>query len=299
MELNPNISLVTNIILPISLFMIMLGMGLSLVLADFKRVLQEPKAVLVGMLNQLVLLPIIGFGFVYIFGLSPIYAVGFMILTFCPGGPASNLITHVARGDIALAITLTAIASSVTAFSIPVLTQWALSYFGEGGQLVSLPMLLTIGQIFAITILPVSIGMFLKHRFPEFADSMDRPVRIGATLTFVLILITLIVIAWDIIVSEFSTFAFMCSLLNVTTLCLGYIVARLSKLDKKKAITIAIESGIQNTTLAFIMALTILDNYQYAVPAAIYGVLMFISGGLIMLFSRPLLNETSPYQQKN
>lgn len=263
----------------------MLGMGLSLTLADFKRVLVYPKAVLIGMTNQLVLLPIIAFGLAHLFDLSPTFAVGLMLLGFCPGGPSSNLITHVARGDTALAISLTAIASCLTAFTIPIYSQWALNYFGTSGEAIYLPFLNTFGQILAITIIPVSIGMFIRYKFTDFALRFDKAVRLGATLTFVLILITLIVMAWDIIIAHFPKMGIVCTLLNVSTLLLGYLAARTFRLNTQQAITIAVESGIQNTSLAFVMALTILNNYEYGVPAAIYGLLMFVSGGLIMYFS--------------
>lgn len=287
MEINPNISILTNWILPASLFLIMLGMGLSLTISDFRRVLVYPKAVCIGMVNQLILLPLIAFSLTYIFALPTAFAVGLMLLGFCPGGPSSNLITHVARGDTALAITLTAIASFLTAITIPLMSQWALNHFTDSGDPIHLPFLMTLGQILIITIVPVSIGMWIRHRYTALALRFDKAVRIGATLTFVLILITLIIMAWDIIVAHFVELAGICFLLNASTLLLGFVASKLFALPRPQAISIAVESGIQNTSLAFVMALSILDNYEYGVPAAIYGLLMFVSGGLIMfIFGR-------------
>ncbi|MCB0638870.1 MAG: bile acid:sodium symporter family protein, partial [Lewinella sp.] len=169
--------IITTTLLPLSLFVIMLGVGLSLTPADFTRILRYPKAMVAGLTNQVVLLPIIGYLLLFVFELPPAMAVGFMILAACPGGPTSNLITHVARGDTALSITLTAVTSVVTVFTIPLVTNWSLVQFLGESQDIRLPLLPTIGRIIGITLLPVSLGMLVRQYQTGLALRLERPAR--------------------------------------------------------------------------------------------------------------------------
>ena len=143
-------SALTTIVLPASLFIIMLGMGLSLVVDDFRRVIQYPKAVAIGLFNQLILLPLIGYGLAVMLGLGPAFAVGLMLLAACPGGVTSNLITHVAKGDTALSITMTAIASFITVFTIPLIVSWSLGQFMGESRSIELPIIQTMGRCILI-----------------------------------------------------------------------------------------------------------------------------------------------------
>jgi BASS family bile acid:Na+ symporter len=275
-------SLLTTVVLPASLFVIMIGMGLSLTLADFSRVVRFPKAVAIGLVNQLIVLPIIGFGICYLFRLSPMMAVGLMLLSACPGGATSNLISYVAKGDIALSVTLTAISSSVTIFTIPLITAWALLHFIGESQEIALPVLKTMGQIFGITALPVSLGMLVRARNAAFADRMERPMRIASTVLFVLILAGIVIADWDTLVESFPVLAPATFFLNIVTMSLGWLVAKLVGLDFAQRITIAIESGIQNGTLAIVVASSILLMPDLGLAAAIYSIAMFLSGGAMM-----------------
>jgi len=196
----------TTTILPISLFIIMLGMGLSLVIADFKRIALYPKATLIGLTNQLILLPIIAFGIVTLLSLPPMVAIGFMLLAACPGGVTSNLITHVSRGDTALSITLTAISSFASVVTIPFIMSSSLLHFLGDAQPIALPVVKTVMQILVITIVPVSIGMTIRHFFPEFAKRMDKPTRIFSSIIFLIILISIIVTNTEIIRLYFFEF---------------------------------------------------------------------------------------------
>src|SRR5690554_1853524 len=181
-------SILTSVVLPLALFIIMLGVGLSLVLDDFKRVVIYPKAVVVGLVNQLILLPLVAFGLAKLFGLSPMMAVGLMLIACCTGGVTSNLITYVARGDAALSITLTAISGVVVVVTIPLILVFSMDYFMGETQAVAVPIGQTIGQIAGVTILPVTLGMLIRRFKPGFALRMERPARIGSTVIFVLIL---------------------------------------------------------------------------------------------------------------
>ena len=185
--------IIGQIFLPISLAIIMFGMGLSLVTDDFVRLFAYPKAVLVGLCNQLLFLPLIGFAIVVLFDLNPTMAIGVMILSVCPGGPTSNLITQVARGNIGLSVTLTALASLITVFTIPVLLSKAIAYFtGNTDVVIQLPILETMLQILMITIIPISIGMIIRKRREAFALSMEKLMRTASTVLFVIIFLIII-----------------------------------------------------------------------------------------------------------
>lgn len=276
--------MLTTVILPASLFIIMLGMGFSLVTDDFKRVLKYPKAAMIGLANQLILLPMIGFAIASLFGLSPIFAVGLMIISACPGGVTSNLITHVAKGDTALSITMTAIASFITVFSIPLIINFGMVMFMDESQIIELPVFETMGKVIGITILPVSIGMWIRHLKPDFAIKMERPTRITSTVIFVVILVGVIAANWGRLLEYFTVLSGATLALNVATMGLGYFAARLFQLDLKQSLSITIESGIQNGTLAIVIAETILNQNEMALPAGVYSIMMFITGGLMMAY---------------
>jgi len=277
-------TILTTTILPLSLFIIMLGMGLSLVIADFKRIALYPKATIIGLTNQLIFLPLIAFAIVSILNLSPMVAVGFMLLAACPGGVTSNLITHVSRGDTALSITLTAISSFASVVTIPFIISSSLFHFLGDAQSIELPVVKTIIQILAITIVPVSIGMTVRHFFPNFATKMDKPTRIFSTVIFLIILISIIATNTETIRLYFFEFGGVSLFLNVVTMGLGFLAAKFFKLNLPQSISIAIESGIQNSTLAIVIATSILKQGDLSLPAAIYGLIMFLPGGFMMWY---------------
>ncbi|MEL6343196.1 MAG: bile acid:sodium symporter family protein [Myxococcota bacterium] len=275
-------SVLTSVILPLSLFIIMLGMGLSLVPDDFRRVVRFPKAFSVGLVNQLILLPILGFLLAVGFGLAPTLAVGLMILAACPGGVTSNLIAHVSRGDTALSITLTAINSAVTVITIPLIVSGSLAYFLGESQPVTLPVLKTIAQIVGITVLPVSIGMLVRNRAEGFATRMEQTVKIASAVLFVVITLGIIAANLDLLKEHFVSLAGVTIALNVLTMAIGFISSRLFGLTLRETITVSIESGIQNGTLAIVIATSILKMGDLALPAGIYSLVMFATGGAMM-----------------
>lgn len=278
-------SILTTVILPISLAIIMLGMGLSLTISDFKNVFKNPKAALIGLTNQMLILPLIGFILAVTFDLDPVLAVGLMIISACPGGATSNLITHVAKGDIALSISLTAFTSIATVFTIPIILSFSLNYFmNETGNTIELPIGETMLQITGITILPVSIGMLIKHFKTSFAKKMEKPMRIASTVIFIAVVLGIILANRDIIVSSFKSSGLVALLLNVTTMATGYFSARIFKLNLKQSISITIESGIQNGTLAIVVALSILNRMELSIPGVVYSLLMFFTSGFLMWY---------------
>jgi BASS family bile acid:Na+ symporter len=275
--------LISNVFLPISLAIIMLGMGMSLIPADFTRIIKYPKAILLGLTNQLVFLPIIGFSLAIAFDLNPIMAVGLMILATCPGGATSNLITQVCKGNIALSVTLTAIASIASILTIPFILSFALEYFGsDAGAKIKLPIMETILQIMVITVIPISIGMLIRKFKAKFAKRMEKTMRIASTVIFILVFIAVIAANFNILGKAFKEVGLATLLLNIITMGLGYLTARLFKLDVKSIISVTVESGIQNGTLALVIATSVLNNVEMGIPTGAYVIWMFLTGGILM-----------------
>ena len=275
--------IISKVFLPLSLAIIMLGMGMTLIISDFTRILKKPKDILIGLTNQLVFLPIIGFSLAIAFNLSPVMAVGLMILATCPGGPTSNLITQVCRGNIALSVTLTAITSILSVLTIPFILSYALEYFGTDTNVtIKLPILDTILQIMVITIIPISIGMLIRRFKTKFAKRLEKPMRIASTVIFALVFLAVLAANSSIIGKAMREVGLVTLLLNLITMGLGYVTARIFKLNFKSAISITVESGIQNGTLAFVIATSILNNVEMGVPTGAYAIWMFITGGILM-----------------
>ncbi len=273
---------ISGVLFPAILATLMLGMGMTLSPADFKRVAVFPKAALVGLASQVLLLPLLGWLIVSIWPLPTVIAVGVMIVAACPGGATSNLITYFSRGDVALSITLTALSSVVTVFSIPLIINAALTYFTGEGQDIQLPVLKTILQIITLTVLPVSIGMAVSSFFPRFARWFEKPMSWISALFIVLAVVLIVLViqqrgsVWDFVAQAGPVVL----ALNVASLSLGFLIGKLLKLPVSQAITIAIETGIQNGTLGITIASSpfLLNRPEMAVPAAVYGIAMCITG---------------------
>ncbi|MFC7357456.1 bile acid:sodium symporter family protein [Jejudonia soesokkakensis] len=283
---------ISTLILAGALFIIMLGMGLSLKSEDFKRIALYPKGIFVGLTNQLVLLPIVGLLIAVFLNLAPEIAIGIMILSACPGGPTSNLISHLAKGDLALSVTLTALSSLITILTIPFIVNFSLEYFLGAGQIIELNVLQTIAQIFVIVVIPIGIGMLIRKYKATFALKMAKPVRIASGILLALIIVALVVKERANFVSYFEQAGLATLLLNLVTMGLGFISAKAFKLRRQSAVSIAIESGIQNGTLAITIAVLLLQNTTYAIAPAVYSLLMFITGfGVIYLSTKSEKNS--------
>ena len=275
--------IISNIFLPLSLAIIMFGMGMTLIPRDFTRIIKYPKAAFIGLTNQLIFLPIIGFFLAITFNLNPTMAVGLMILATCPGGPTSNLITQVCKGNIALSVTLTAIASIISILTIPFILSYALEYFGSStGVTIQLPIVDTIIQIMGITVIPISIGMIVRKYKWRFAKRMEKPMRIASTVIFILVFIAVLAANFEMIGTGMKEVGLVTLALNILTMGLGYLTAKLFKLNLKNAISITVESGIQNGTLAFVIASSILKNVEMGIPIGAYSIWMFVTGGILM-----------------
>ena len=267
-----------SLFLPLALGVIMLGLGLSLTLADFTRVVKYPKPVMIGLGCQLLVLPLACFFMVQAFGLAPALAVGMMLLAASPGGPSANLYSHLAHGDVALNITLTAVNSVVAVLTLPFIVNLSLAYFMEGDQAIPLQFTKII-QVFIIVLGPVAIGMFLRSRFPRFAASMESPVKVVSVLFLVLIIVLAFVKDWQTVIDYAPVVGAAALAFNLVSLAVGYLVPRLMKLSLRQSIAIGMEIGIHNGTLAIALALSpaLLNNSTMAIPAALYSIIMFFT----------------------
>ena len=280
------VTLVNSVIIPICLFLIMMGMGLTLVTNDFKRVLKYPKAVGIGLTNQLILLPIIGFALANIMPLRPEYAVGVMLLVLCPGGTTSNLFTYLAKGDVALSVTMTAIASVITVFTIPIVLSFSLIYFMGSGSEFELPVVKTMLTLVVLTIVPISVGMLIKRYASTVADRSQVYVSRFGVIFLTFLVLFLGYVQRDIIVDAFIATGPVSVLLNLSTMALGYYSSKWVGLNWAQRTSVTLEVGLQNSTLSIFMALTLLSNYDMSMMPAIYTLVMFLSAGiLVRIFS--------------
>jgi BASS family bile acid:Na+ symporter len=269
-------NVVNAVLLPLALGIIMLGLGLSLTLADFKRVISYPKAVIIGLTSQMLILPFVCFFLAKFFGLAPELAVGLMLLSASPGGPTANLYSHLAKGDVALNITLTAVNSLFTLITLPFIVNFAIGYFMESGQVIPMQFK-KVMEVFAIVLIPVTIGMLVKSKYPKVSISLDKPVRILSALFLVFIIAAAIYQEKENVVSYFKQVGLAALVFNLISLAAGYYIPRFFKLQKKQAISIGMEIGIHNGTLAIYIALTVLANSAMSIPPAIYSLIMFFT----------------------
>ncbi len=278
----------TAVFLPLALFIIMLGMGLGLTLDDFKRIFVAPKAVVLGLMAQLIMLPGLGFLLAVLFPLTPELAVGLTLVAACPGGPTSNLITYLARGNVALSITLTAISSLLTVFTIPLVVTLAMQTFMSEATTLNLPFLGTVIQIAVITLIPVALGMTLHHYLPMLAARLEKWVKWLSLFFLGVIIIGLLAKERANVGDFFVQVGGVTLTLMVFAMSLGYAIATLAQLDNRSATAITVEVGIQNGTLAIAIASapTLLNTPAMAIPAAIYSLLMFIVSGLFAGWAR-------------
>ena len=274
-------SLITNVMLPIALGVIMLGLGLSLTVADFTRIVRYPKAVVVGLFVQMFVLTGICFGITVFFKLPPELAVGMMLLAASPGGASANIYSHLAHGDVALNITLTAINSALSLVVLPFIVSLSLQYFMASDQYVPPPFKKII-EVGVIILGPVLIGMFVRSRFAAFAARMEKPIRIFSVLLLALLVVVTVIQQWAAFAKYFPVIGLACLVFNLASLGVGYGVPRLLKLPDKQAIAIAMEIGIHNGTLAIYIAFNVLANGLMSVPAAIYSLIMFVTAALFV-----------------
>ncbi|MFE2977362.1 bile acid:sodium symporter family protein [Streptomyces sp. NPDC059258] len=267
---------IATVMLPLALAVIMLGLGLSLTVEDFRRVRRHPRAVVVALLCQALLLPAACFGLVVAFGLSPELAVGMMLLAASPGGTTANLFSHLFGGDVALNVTLTAINAVVAVVTLPVITNSALLHFepgiGEDGLGLQFGKVL---QVFALVLAPVVIGLVVRRRSEAFALRMDRPVRLLSVVVLVAVIVGAILAERSNITDYLVDAGPVALLFCVLSLTTGYFVPRWARVGKPQAIACSMEIGVHNSAVAMTLAISVLGSVSLAVPAAVYGVLAY------------------------
>jgi bile acid:Na+ symporter, BASS family len=267
-------------LLPLALFVIMTGLGLSLTVADFRRVAQYPRGVVIGLANLLLMSPLLAFLSALIFGLGPELAVGMVLLGAAPGGTTANLLTHLARGDVALSVTMTAISSLAAVVTTPIFLALATSHFlgQEGGA--DLQMGRIVLRILLITLVPLALGMTVRHWAPGLAQRAEPWVKRAALAFFVLVVIGAMYEARNEALGMLFAVGAATLALNLSAMTISWFIARRAKLDLRQSTAIAIELGVHNTTLT--MAVGAMIAPVYMIPGAVYGIQMIITAGLFV-----------------
>ena len=271
-------SALTTVGLPIALGIIMFGLGLSLTVDDFRRVRQHPRAVIVALVCQLILLPAICFGLVLLLDLPALLGIGMMLLAASPGGTTANLFSHLFRGDVALNITLTAINTVIAVVTLPVITGLAIAYYDRQDD-VSMP-LVEIVKVFALILLPVGIGMLVNARATGFARRMDKPVRIGSAVILAVLVLGILLDQRENVSDYLADVGLITALFCAISLVVGYYVPKAFGVTGPQAIASSMEVGVHNATLAIFVAVEVLDEVEISVPAAVYSLVMFLFAAL-------------------
>jgi BASS family bile acid:Na+ symporter len=268
----------TTVGLPVALGIIMLGLGLGLTLADFRRVVAYPKPALIALVCQVLLLPVLCFGIVLALDLPPALAVGMMLLAASPGGTTANLYSHLFGGHVALNVTLTAVNSVLAVFTLPIIVNMSASYFLEGADSIGLQFDKVV-QVFAIVLVPVAIGMAVRARIPGLADRLAKPVKILSVIVLVAVIAGTLLKERDNIVDYLVAVGIAVLIFNIISLAIGYGAPRLAGVGRRESIAAGMEIGIHNSTLAITIAVSpaLLNSTEMAIPAAVYGIVMFFT----------------------
>ena len=267
------------VFLPLALAVVMAGLGLHLTLADFRRVLAMPRAVGVALAVQSLLLPPLAFGLALLAGLPGELGLGLVLLAASPGGVTANLFSHIARGDVALNISLTAINSLLALATLPVWTALALSVFlGDAASVP--PPIRKVLEVALLVVLPVALGMALRRWRPALAHAAERPVRLLSSLLLGLLIALAFISEWETVRTFLPVVGLACVAFNVASLASGYLAARAAKLAQPQAIAISFEIGIHNGTLAIFIAIEVLQRSQAAIAPAVYSLSMYLTGAL-------------------
>lgn len=266
-----------DILLPLALVLIMGSLGLTLTPGDFGRIARAPKGISIGLFNLLLLSPLLAFVIADLYGLPATLAVGLVLLGASPGGTMANLMTHLARGEVALSVSMTAISSIAAVLTVPLFLSLGADWFGatDVSDQVSMPGIAA--RVFAITVIPLSIGMLIRARRPEWAISHMDAARKVAVTALVLVIAGAIATEWGRISGEIAGIAAAVVTLNVVAMTGSFFISRAARLDERQATAIAMELGIHNTAVALAVGTQVSDTL--AAPAAVYGVFMFFTAG--------------------
>lgn len=277
---------IANQILPFILALIMMGMGMTLTLNDFFRLRKASRSALSILFAQLIILPLAGFLVAIALSLPAGLAIGLVLLSSCPGGTVSNLFSHLARANVALSITLTAAAGVVTIISIPLWVNLSIAIFGEAQQDWQFPILRTMVALFIFTLVPIGIGMLIREYYPSFAKRADAWVSRVSLLFLLLLTVGLIYREYQKFIDYVVEIGFAVVMLNGLAVLSGWCVAKIAKLNFADTSTSLIEVGIQNSAMAMVIASSVLQNSETAIPASVYTAVMYLSGFAVISLRR-------------
>lgn len=281
--------------LPIALAIIMVGIGLSLTREDFAVQARAPWPSIVGLVGQLVLVPLVGIGVAMLFdGMTPLLALGVVLVAASPGGATSNLITYLARGNVALSIILTAIASVAVILTLPL-------WFDIGARIipgaaefeVTVPLVQTFGLLLGVILIPVLLGMILRARRPALADRIERFVGLVGVVVLVLLIVGIVIGERDRIVDLVVAVGPAVIVLNLAVILLGGFVAWACRLGRAEQIAIAVEFSIKNTTLSMLIAFTVIGNEEVGLAAAVYSLVMYLTMVALVYGGRRLMRTAT------
>ena len=281
--------LFAEVLLPVALAVIMVSLGMSLTVEDFRRVFVYPRGIGIGLVNLVLISPLLAFGIAELFELEPAMAVGLVVLGASPGGILANLMTHLARGETALSISMTAISSLAAVVTIPLVLTVGIDHFGATGFDEDPEMLSIVPRVLAITVIPLAIGMRLRARRPELVERIGPAFRRVAAVVFAGTVVGVIIAENERVLESLDSVAAAAITLNVVAMTLSFNVARLARLDNRQATAIAMELGVHNTALAIAVAATI--DTELTIPAAVYASFMFFTAGL---FARIMYRRNEP-----
>jgi len=270
----------SELLLPITLVLITLGLGLSIRLEDLKNLVKDPKNITVGLLSQLILLPLIAFSIAWIFAPNPLYAVGLILIAVCPGGATSNLVTFMINGNVALSVSLTAVNGIITIYTIPIFTRLALNIFLGQDSDIDFSLWEAVVRITLITVLPAASGVLIRNWWPQMALKMEKPLR------YVLPVLLFMVYAGVLFLEDggsspqpqdYFQVLPLALLLNFLAISAGFFFPAFFGIGKRNRYTIAIEVGLQNSTLALLIALSMLGNPTISLVPVVYGSFSFFT----------------------
>lgn len=271
-------SLLATVVLPVALAVIMVSLGLSLTPADFRRVVIEPRGIAVGITNLALISPLLALAIAELYSLEPTLAVGLVLLGASPGGTMANLLTHLARGDTALSVSMTAISSLAAVITVPLFLELSTSHFGASGLDDDVNMLGVVARVLLITIVPLALGMWLRARSPERVERARGTVHKVSLAVFAAVVIGVVVAEFDRVTDQLGEVAPAVLTLNIAAMAVSFAIARIARLGDRQATAIAIELGVHNSTLAIAVGATIAT--ELTIPAAVYASFMFVTAGL-------------------
>ncbi len=284
-----NASILTEVILPLALALIMFGMGLGLTTNDFTRLFKNPLGIVMGLIGQLVAMPLLALGLCYLLNLPTPIAIGLMILAACPGGTMSNVVSQLVKANLALSVSLTAASTAISIITTPFIIGFAMSQFAPADD-ASFSILTTSLGLFFITLVPVAIGIWLRHFKSDFAIKAEPFFRRFSLFFMLMMIAALVIKERDLLVSSFNNVFWACIALNIGSMVVGWLIATCSKLNLTDSLTLSIEVGIQNASLAILIAISFLNKPEYAVTGGVYGLAMFI-GPLLLIGGLKLKNK--------